>query len=1003
MRPRTRGDGAAALAACALLMLASSLEAQPAAPADPAAVVRELFVRYTAGDLRGASSLWVSGAPREDFVRRHRARVEKRCLRLASLTIDAVPANPGVFDVTSTMTLRAAAPGSPEWWESSRSRISLQRDGEEWRIAAWEPRERELVEGLVAAAGAAERASLLESSAELQTTTFVRLAAQRGMDLLNRGRHGEAAMLTSAALTVAEHLGDPAAIAAALSARSSVLRLQNDLEASHSTAGQAVILAEGGGDPDVLAFALVRLARTQERRKGIPDPDLLERALGFAGDLEDVAIAAHAAVHLGRSYELRSEYREAFRLAHRAFRLAEQSGDRAARFSAALLLCGAFGWIREDRLMHRYGVRAAELAAEGGYDAPAATIVAGRVRQLANVGDFAGALSTTDEALGNVRTSAATAILLEARAAVYHASGRFDEADGDLDRFVSLQPLDLSSKQRIAMGRASIAWTRGDYEAALVHLSAARGPDLNFDRAARHHRADILNRYGHVDEARAVIEELLGDTSAAPPLNDPQRSLFHETWHVSERLLVELLVAQGDSAAALRTAERVKGKELALVLSHGAQPPAAGSRQEPRERAIEEQIRELNRRLVGNNLAGAAAAAVREQLGAAREDLLELRQRLYSEGPAAPALRSAEVCIDDLPAELDDATIVNYVISEERTIVFVLEPKRDGRREVHARSIEIKTVDLYARIESLAALVEQRNLRAPAVAAGMYDLLIGPIESFVREARSLCIIPDGHLWRVPFQVLGPDGGSLLVDRLPLFYAPSVTVLATVRPSPGSRDGKPRLLAFANPAVGAETASLYRAFDPDAPLGAIPETESEVRAIGRIYGPEASRIYVGKTARETTLKEEAPDYDVLHIATHGMVHESAPMFSALLLTASPEDESDDGVLEAREIATLALTADLTVLSACETGRANLNGSGVIGLSWAFLAAGCRTTVVSQWKAHSAASAALMIEFHRQLARGRSRPEALRRAQLALRRDPRYRHPFYWAPFMVIGRP
>jgi CHAT domain-containing protein len=92
------------------------------------------------------------------------------------------------------------------------------------------------------------------------------------------------------------------------------------------------------------------------------------------------------------------------------------------------------------------------------------------------------------------------------------------------------------------------------------------------------------------------------------------------------------------------------------------------------------------------------------------------------------------------------------------------------------------------------------------------------------------------------------------------------------------------------------------------------------------------------------------------------------------------------------------------SACETGRAGTaTGGGVIGLAWAFLAAGSPTTVVSQWKAHSAATATLMVEFHRQLATGHSKPEALRRAQLALRRDRRYRHPFYWAPFVVIGRP
>ncbi|HYC93242.1 MAG TPA: CHAT domain-containing protein [Thermoanaerobaculia bacterium] len=148
--------------------------------------------------------------------------------------------------------------------------------------------------------------------------------------------------------------------------------------------------------------------------------------------------------------------------------------------------------------------------------------------------------------------------------------------------------------------------------------------------------------------------------------------------------------------------------------------------------------------------------------------------------------------------------------------------------------------------------------------------------------------------------------------------------------------------------------------------------SEVRAIRRIYGERNSRVYVGDDARESVLKREAPRHDVL--------------------------------LEAREIAELELDADLAVLSACETGKAEeLNGDGVIGLSWALLAAGARTTVVSQWKAQSAATATLMIELHRRLARGMSKAQALREAQLAVRAQRAYRHPFYWAPFVVIGAP
>ncbi len=105
----------------------------------------------------------------------------------------------------------------------------------------------------------------------------------------------------------------------------------------------------------------------------------------------------------------------------------------------------------------------------------------------------------------------------------------------------------------------------------------------------------------------------------------------------------------------------------------------------------------------------------------------------------------------------------------------------------------------------------------------------------------------------------------------------------------------------------------------------------------------------------------------------------------------------------------MTADIAVLSACETARGRVGGGeGMIGLTWALLVAGVPTTVVSQWKVRSDSTADLMIAFHRRLKEQLTRPAgqrdvggALRAAALEIKKDRRYRHPFYWAPFIVIG--
>jgi CHAT domain-containing protein len=112
---------------------------------------------------------------------------------------------------------------------------------------------------------------------------------------------------------------------------------------------------------------------------------------------------------------------------------------------------------------------------------------------------------------------------------------------------------------------------------------------------------------------------------------------------------------------------------------------------------------------------------------------------------------------------------------------------------------------------------------------------------------------------------------------------------------------------------------------------------------------------------------------------------------------------DGVIEAREILGLDLHAQLVVLSACETGLGSVtSGEGLIRLSWAFLVAGSPSAVVSQWKVDSRSTGELMAEFHRAYrAGGYVAARALQRAALATMRAPGYHHPFYWAPFVVLG--
>jgi len=278
---------------------------------------------------------------------------------------------------------------------------------------------------------------------------------------------------------------------------------------------------------------------------------------------------------------------------------------------------------------------------------------------------------------------------------------------------------------------------------------------------------------------------------------------------------------------------------------------------------------------------------------------------------------------------------------------------------------------------------------------------------------SLIIVPDGALWELPFQTLQPRPNRYLIEDAAIAYAPSLTALREMnklRDRKKDAASSSTLLAFGNPALGKQSISGAQAVLMDEKLDPLPEAERQVNAIKQIYGAPKTKVYLDAEASEAHAKAEAGSYRILHFATHGILNNSSPMYSQLLLAQSEGNRNEDGLLEAWEIMKLDLKADLVVLSACETGRGRVGaGEGMIGLSWALFVAGSPTSVLSQWKVDSGSTTDLMVEFHRQLKAQLANPgdsfsaaRALREADLKLLRSERYRHPFYWAGFVVTGK-
>ena len=161
------------------------------------------------------------------------------------------------------------------------------------------------------------------------------------------------------------------------------------------------------------------------------------------------------------------------------------------------------------------------------------------------------------------------------------------------------------------------------------------------------------------------------------------------------------------------------------------------------------------------------------------------------------------------------------------------------------------------------------------------------------------------------------------------------------------------------------------------------------------------------ANEEFIKsKELSKYKYLHFATHGLVNEEKPELSCLIL-AQDTISNEDNILYLGEIYNLKLNAELTVLSACETGLGKIKkGEGVIGLTRALLYAGSKSIIVSLWAVADNSTKELMVKFYTNMLSNNKRTNrfssALRKAKLKLIKDGKYAHPFFWSPFILIGK-
>jgi CHAT domain-containing protein len=988
-----------------VLAMAVAASATPLFAAQPAAVAAALYEAYAEGNPAHFRQLWADGvAP----ARLAEVDTPSRCLVPLGFTNveTTVEADRAEVRLVAVMS-RVSRPAGRFSYEVEHATVGLRRAGDQWRVERWTLAEDDLAERVVTAPNDNDARALVSRNVDLLDAAFYRDLRKRSTDLINRRQFAALQRLTSAMCEFAGLTGDDGAFSTAFSLDSIADRLAAppDLIKAEVDTQSAIAAAERSGDPDVIASALLNRARLIQWRDGNASAGvpLFERVLSMRSRIDDAGLVSRAAIQMAAWHRGRGDYRGAFPFIRIAQEIAEGLHNTTSLYEVELVLSDIYLSENDVELGIAHVIRARELAQAMHYEMGFIGMSAELARCYQRLGRRREFRKTADETLARVSGSESAfnqfvAKLRQAVALDDLAQGHLAEADRSIEKAIQdsnkLEDDDVAADVYDTLARVRLAQHRyGDVIAAAGEGIRLRAKQKAVTRetpwflAAQAHLA-LGDRAAAYAALRSAVD--YGEQERAGIAgSERQLELSFEPTAAAYGLLVDMLVEDHRDEEAFFVAEKAKARTLLDVL---ASERSSIEEEIPSAELAEQQRLEQN--LVEANRLGAGVEKARVELESYRT-LMEARHPRLHATRGAARLTSLQSLAPLLSRR---NVIVEYVAGAERLHLFILRRGQHGRIRLTVRTVAIGRGELVRAVDPLASALASRDAFYREKARRLYDLALAPAMTVAGGASLVTVIPDGALWRVPFEALIDADQRFAVERRAFSYAPSVAILLAQPLRPEARlagaNGR-RFLGFGNPRLAAN----------DTP---VPEAEHEVQRIARFFGAKNSRVYVGKEALESRCKHQAPRYDVIHFATHGVIDDANPMYSRLIL-ARQENDGEDGALEAREMMAMHLSADLVVLSACDTARGDVHaGEGLIGMTWALFAAGCPSVVASDWRVGSATTEVLMESFYRNwlTARAAAQPfakaEALRRARLSLLRDPRWRHPYYWAPFVLVGR-
>jgi CHAT domain-containing protein len=665
--------------------------------------------------------------------------------------------------------------------------------------------------------------------------------------------------------------------------------------------------------------------------------------------------------------------------------------------------------------------------------------------QLAIVrGDFPKSIQLATDALAMAQAAGLqieeerTQILL-ARAELASGNARRSLEHANAARELSVKISDQAGAADAAYQQGA-AWRKlGDAMMARDNLKAALAQHKQTERKLN--QVQDLEELARLDRDRGEADEalVLLDTLGPAAGRVESRMQFSASHRELFDLAIDLHMQSGDPSGAFELSERARARGLATLLREPAVNVREGAaialvtRERDLESSMDGKQERLTRMLAGPHDASKTAEA-RAELDRVVTQYRDVQAEIRKNSPRYAALIAPRtLSAAETQAELRDpeTALVEYWLGSEHSYVwlvtknavqgFVL-PAHDAIETVARRAYAALDARNVEREETLGARkqrVSDADHDFAQLAEALSKMLIGPIHGLA-GIRRLWVVSDGALEYLPFAALpAPDTQRPLVAMHEIVRLPSASVMAEMRSEASERRPAPlRVAVFADPVFRADderVANVAVRQATDAPRAA---SDVDLFNLPRLYfsrqeadairtlagGRQAREILDFDASRAEAEKPTLRDYRVVHFATHALLDSKNPELSGLVLSMiDRQGRPQDGFLRLHEIYNLKLKADLVVLSACRTALgAEVQSEGLIGLTRGFMYAGAPQVLASLWSIRDNATTWFMTQFYEALLERHQTPEAaLRDAQLAMIKDPRWNQPYYWAAFTVQG--